>query len=392
MERQQYPNLRDYPGGPPRRPYDVTGWTLPLQMGVEAVALMEPLLGQLRPADLSLGVDSLPTGEWLVAERRFTGSYALVNRFLKTGGMVYSLAQDVPGIPPGSFVLHADSRRRVSLAELSRQLQVPLIPLPPGSARPEKMAAPLKNSRVGLYQPWIARVYDEGWLRLVLDEFHFPYRVLQNDDLRSTSNLSDKLDVLIFTSQNSQTILKGRYKLGYTPPVGEPQVYKEYQGGIETAGVKNLKRFLEKGGTVLFFGEACNFAIEALKLPATNFLKNVKRDDFFIPGSILRMQLDPSSSLCLGMPEETAVYLNNNVALQLKPYPQEIRETGFFDDHHLLLSGWAVGEDKLYNQAALAEIPVGKGKAILYAFRPQHRGQTYGTFKLIFNALYKKSE
>ena len=46
-----------------------------------------------------------------------------------------------------------------------------------------------------------------------------------------------------------------------------------------------------------------------------------------------------------------------------------------------------LGEDKIKDKIALAEITKGKGRIILFAFRPQHRGQTWGTFPFIWNAV-----
>src|ERR1019366_3963066 len=53
LERQQYPNDLVYPGGPPKRPYDVTAHTLPLLFGVEARFVDQPVEGALKKADLA---------------------------------------------------------------------------------------------------------------------------------------------------------------------------------------------------------------------------------------------------------------------------------------------------------------------------------------------------
>ena len=166
---------------------------------------------------------------------------------------------------------------------------------------------------------------------------------------------------------------------------------QEYRGGIGVIGVEKVAKFAREGGTVICLGDAIDFAIEKLRLPAENLLKGAKRETYFAPGSLFRMNLDKHSSLTYGLEKTVSVYKNRSLVLALKPYPKEIVETGFFDDRNLLQSGWAVGEEKLHNKIGLAEIPVGDGRVLLYAFRPQHRGQTYGTFKLLFNAFYGPS-
>ena len=388
LERQHYPDLREYPGGPPRQPYDVTAWTLPLQMGVKAVALNEALTIPLeRVETLRLDIDNswIQPG-WVAIERRFTHGHQLVNRLAKSDIDIFELTEDVGGFSRGTFLVRCDAGNRERLQSLAdgTQIQLQQLPLPAGEPAPPLQK--IRPARIGIYQPWIPWVYDEGWLRLVLDNFEFSYQVLHNPDLQKKSSLSDKLDVLILTSQNRGSILKGLS--GREKKLGDPELPAEYNGGIGDKGVEAIRKFVNNGGTLLCFGEACEFAIEKLRLPAENVLENLGRKDFFIPGSILEMTLDGGSALSYGMPAQVPVYINNRVALKLLPYPAEIRETGFYAERQLLLSGWAVGEELLHGKAALAEIPVGKGKVILYAFRPQHRSQTYGTFKLIFNALY----
>lgn len=388
LERQHYPDLREYPGGPPRQPYDVTAWTLPLQMGVRAVALNEALAVPLEQVEtLRLDIDNswIKPG-WVAIERRLTHGHRVVNRLAKADIEIHELAGDYGGFPRGTFLVRCDDRNRAQLESAANAAQVQLQQMmaPDGASQPPLRK--IRPARIGIYQPWVPWVYDEGWLRLVLDNFEFSYQVLHNPDFQDKSALNDKLDVLILTSQSSGSILNGMS--ARERKLGDPELPAEYNGGIGDKGVEQIRKFVDDGGTLLCFGEACEFAMEKLRLPAENVLGQTGRKEFFIPGSILEMTLDGGSALSYGMPERVPVYINSRIALKLLPYPAEIRESGFYGEHQLLLSGWAVGEELLHGKAALAEIPVGKGKVILYAFRPQHRSQMYGTFKLIFNALY----
>ena len=390
MERQFYPDLKEYPNGPPRQPYDVTAWTFPLQMGVEVVPVHEPLLVPLQKAEPRIGVDTSRISEgWLAVERRFTNSFRLINELASEKADVFQLVGWEEGYPPGTFVVWCNDKQVKMFREKSAALEVPMHPIKRQDAYVQLAAQKIQPARIGVYQPWIPWAFDEGWLRLVLDNFGFSYKVLHNTDIQGKVNLSKEVDVLIFGSMGTEWIVDGKPAKQKEAVVGQPQIKREFRGGIGARGVERVKEFLMKGGTVLFFGDACNFAIEKLRLPVSNIVKKADRKKFFIPGSILRMTLDVSHPLTYGMRNPTSVYYNNNVVLTLHPYIDEINEIGFFENHDLLQSGWAVGEDKLHGKVALASIPVGEGRAILYAFRPQHRGQTYGTFKLIFNALYK---
>lgn len=388
MEYQQYPNLSEYPGGPPRQPYDVTAWTLPLQMEVNVVEIDKPFstsMTLISEPKLNVDANSITYG-WFAVERRYNHSYKLINDLLNSGFEIFHIETSLNNLEPGTFVFQINESQVEMLKKKSDSFEVPILLFP--STNDYKLRK-VEKARIAIYQPWIARAYDEGWLRLVLDNFGFEYTTLHNQYFKDKGKLIKKFDILIFGSQGSDWIVNGKPETAPEPTLGEPKVRKEYKGGIGQNGVEKVKQFLIEGGTVLFFGQACNFAIDKLHLPATNILKDVKRKDFFAPGSIFELNLDLTSPLSNGLTDKTSIYVNNPVALKLKAYNRNIKEVGVYGNRNILQSGWVVGESKLYDKVALADIPLGKGRAILYAFRVQHRGQTFGTFKLLFNALYK---
>jgi len=388
MERQHYPNLREYPGGPPRRPYDITGWTLPLQMGVEAAAIAEPFAAKMRKVNQpALNMKPVnPSSRWYAVERRFSNSYKLINRLLKEKQAVAELKEAWEDYPAGTFILERNGNNRDLLEKFSRKFQAPLRPL---KEKPVSKMEPVRPLRIGIYQPWIPFVYDEGWLRLVLDEFGFDYQVIHNADFAGRKKLNDRFDLIIFGSQPAETIVKGMNPDTKMTPPGTPQTLPEYRGGIGKEGIRSVNDFINNGGRALFFNRAVNFAIQNLKLPAHNVLDKISRQNFFAPGSIVKMNLDLRSPLTYGMQSSVSAYISDPVALALDAYPRKIDEVGLFPQRALLESGWLVGGQQLFGKAALADIPVGKGRVVLYAFRVQHRAQTYGTFKLLFNALYR---
>ena len=162
----------------------------------------------------------------------------------------------------------------------------------------------------------------------------------------------------------------------------------EYTGGIGKEGVENLRKFVEAGGTLVFFNDSSDFAIEQFDLPVKDVTKGLPRKDFYIPGSILRMELDTTHPIAKGMPKESIAWFENSPAFEITDmtnakiiakYPEKTED--------ILLSGWALGAEKLAGKAALVEFTMGKGKIILFGFRPQYRGQSLATFPLLFNAI-----
>lgn len=387
MERQEYPNLRDYPGGPPRQPYDMTAWTLPLLFDVQVYEITKPFYVKWTPVmkpvidQVYVPLDS----SWLGLDRRFMNSYMVVNSLLRSGVAVFEQRKKDVILPEGTLLFRLPQHEPDRFQKILKSNQMPVVQI-----ADTVNVAEIEASRIAVYQPWLPWAYDEGWLRLVFDRFGFEYEVLNNKDFKSRVALRSKYDVLIFTSLAPDWIMHGKSKTAEEPEFGMPEIRKEFTGGIGKIGVDKVLGFLNDGGTVLFFGKAVDFAIEYLRLPAENVLGGLERSDYFAPGSLFRMFLNHDSKLVYGMQNTVAVYKNSAVALRLKPYNAAIKETGFLGTRNLLESGWVVGEEKLHGKVLLAEIPVGSGMAILYAFRPQHRAQTYGTFKLIFNALYQK--
>lgn len=390
MEKQHYPNMRLYPGGPPMPPYDLTTWSLPLMMGVTSIGMNVPLTDEawtnLEEIDSpALTIDQAVGGAkaYLIG-RRWINSYILVNDLLKAGHKVGSLNKAMTvgdeRFPAGSFVIVPSSRSRSIINSAHTKYQVNL-----ASVNTVPKNKTLKPARIGIYGPFMS-AYDEGWTRLLFDRFNYPYTVLRNKDFASSKTLA-KYDVIIMPGMRSNSIIDGSG--GGEPSIGSPVTLKKYAGGIGKSGLSNLKNFMLKGGTVLFLGSSSNFAIDKLKVPATNVLKNVSRDDFYAPGSIFNVTLDLSSPLTFGMEKNSQIYFIRDAAFNLRVGRKPSVEIAVYGDRDVLSSGWVLGEDRLYGNVAMAEVPTGKGRAILYGFRVQNRAQTYGTFRLLFNALYK---
>ena len=241
---------------------------------------------------------------------------------------------------------------------------------------------------------------DEGWTRWVLDDDKslrcLYYATLKDAEARM-GGLHPKFDAIVIPDQSPAAILNG-HRPGTMPP--------EYTGGLGQAGVKALREFVEQGGTLVFLNRASSFAIEQFKLPVRNVVAGVSEKEFFVPGSILRIELDTSHKLAEGMPKETIAWVEDSPVFEVPggadilsamsakrenmgrmPVPQVRVIARYPSDRNPLLSGWLLGDSRIRGKAALVEVTMGKGRIILFGFRPQYRAQSLATYPLFFNAI-----
>jgi hypothetical protein len=217
---------------------------------------------------------------------------------------------------------------------------------------------------------------DEGWTRFVFDTFNVPYTSIRDADLRRGS-LNSKFDAIVFASQSAVQIING-HPAGTFPA--------EYTGGIAEAGLKNLKEFVNNGGMLICFDSSCDLAVKQFNLPLRNTLEGVKTSEFYCPGSIVALEIDNKNSIASTLPATLPAYFINSSAFTAAA-DANVRVIARYATENVLMSGWLLGEDKLRGQIALAEVGVGKGRIVLFGFRPQHRGQAWGTLPLIWNIL-----
>lgn len=311
FEPQIYPN-RMTAQGEAERPYDVAGWTLPLQMGVDAPAITS------------------------IRERTSDRKLLLLNN--------------------GDVV-------RQDLA------------LPPMKGERSPIKNPVSvSARVGIYKGNTGNM-DEGWTRFVFDTFNVPYETIKDTQVRE-GGLNANYDVVILPSQRSTEIVQGNAS-GSLPV--------EYTGGITEAGVNHLKEFVTNGGTLICFDASCDLPITQFKLPLRNTLEGLRSSEFYSPGSIVSIDVDTSSPSFQGIPNRLPAYFINSSAFASTD--PSVKVIARYVKEEVLLSGWLLGEDKLRGQIALAETNFGKGKVVLFAFRPQHRGQMWATLPLIWKAI-----
>jgi hypothetical protein len=243
---------------------------------------------------------------------------------------------------------------------------------------------------VRLYRSYIPSM-DEGWTRWVFENYKSQYACcnqysnILNDEIRGglaapkINNQTGYNKTIVFPDQSPNQILNG-YAKNAMPD--------EYTGGIGKEGVANLRKFVEDGGTLVFLNRASDFAIQQFGLKIEDVTKDLPRKDFFIPGSILRMELDTAHPIAKNMPKESIAWFEDSPAFEV-PYGANIEIIAKYPDNpkDVLLSGWALGTEKIAGKAALVQVNIGKGKIILFGFRPQYRGQSTATFPLFFNSI-----
>jgi hypothetical protein len=224
---------------------------------------------------------------------------------------------------------------------------------------------------------------DEGWTRWVLDYQSkcIYYLSLVDAEIRS-GNLRDRFDTIIIPDQTARLIFEG-HKPGSMPA--------EYTGGLGTEGVKALREFVEQGGTLVCLNRASDFAITQFGLPVRDLTEGLKRTEFYAPGSILRTELDTTHPLAKGMPQQSIAWVENSPVFEIsepKEAAARVRVVARYPaTSEPLLSGWLLGGERLRGKAALVEVAMGKGRVILFGFRPQYRGQSLATYPLFFNSI-----
>jgi hypothetical protein len=384
LAKQEYPELREYEGGPPIAPYDNAAWTLPMQMGVRLDEIHEPFEADLtRIAEVPYPAGRVPPGDpaYIVLDAASNASYGAVFALLKQNAEVYRAADAIRvgsrSFPAGSFVIRNDGDVQAGLPALLDKWHLE----PSGLPTIEEIATvSLNNRRIGVYQPWGGNM-DEGWLRYVLDDFEIPFVTLHSADFRELpeGGLQSKVDVLVFASEDPEIIVAGRSGL---PP--------EYQGGIGEAGVEAIRDFVANGGILVTLAQAAKLAFEAFDLPARPILEDADPSEFLLPSSIVRVQVDRDSPVGLGMAEEAAAMFAEGVVMDtsIPASPEwDRRVVARYADDDILMSGWLIGGERIAGKAAVVDVRYKKGHIILHGIRSHYRGQSHGTFKLLLNSL-----
>ena len=381
LERQRYPDsLENGTSKAVDLPYDVTGWTLSLQMGVNADAVTDPLAADQRGMLTRVGAVELPaatvagTGTLFAVSHKANASFELVNEVLKQGGTV-SLAQDpiktAEGTETGAFLI--GGLGNAAIEGLTKKYAVSAV----GVSAPAH-TLPLKKARIGLYRPWAPSI-DEGWTRWILENYGFEPKSLYNADIRS-ANLKSRYDIIVLPDMSSRQLMDG---------FGPGIVPGQYAGGVSQDGIDHLREFVRQGGTLIALNKTASSLIPLMSLPVENVIEGARSDKFFCSGALLRVETENADTPAnYGAAESPIVMFQAGPAFQtlagfhgavLARYPRQ---------DNPLESGLLLHPEAIQGKAAAVELAFGRGRVVLFGFKPQFRGESHATYKYLFNELY----
>ncbi len=407
FEPQDHPNDFPYPGGPPTRPYDATGWTLAFQMGVKFDRVLDGFTGPFAPITTELAsplpgkIEGPAKAAGYLVSHEYNDAFTLTNRLLKAQLPVYWLSKPTTiagkSFAAGAIWIPASSGSRALLETATRQLGINAVALPHA---PAAEAIQLHPERIALYDQY-GGLMPSGWIRWLFEQFEFPFTVVYPQTL-DAGNLKASFDDLVFSDGAINTpgrdgLAGGALNSNQPKPEAIPAEFRPWLGHITPEKtIPAIKAFVEAGGTVLAIGSSTSLD-QYLKLPISNAVTEIVKgkeqqvppDRFYIPGSLIRAQVDNLNPIAFGMPTSTDVFFDRSPAFRPSPDAAQegVQTVAWYGSGNLLDSGWAWGQQYLNNSVAVAEVKLGQGRVILYGPEVTFRGQPHATFKLLFNGL-----
>ena len=402
LGRTFYPDntyTRDREGNP-IRPYDMSTDTFAEFMGVRVDPLPEPVTQNLT----KVAAPSWPAGSvngnganGYLLSTKLNDAYRAVSLLLERGATVRRVVSG-DGYTAGDFVVTGATA--AVAGEIAKLTGVDFAALP--GAVPANAYA-LRKPRVAMYQRYGGGNMDEGWTRLMFEQFNMPVKPIMDAEIKK-GDLNASYDVLILPSDSINAMTgetpaaggRGGRGGGAGAPEGAPSGRQggggtppEYRSGFGADGVKMLQAFVQKGGTLVTFGQAGDLPIQRFNLPVRDVVAGLASKEFWSPGSTLRVRFDTHNPIAYGMPREGyALFLAGSQAYEVTTTSPNVEIISTFVEREVLQSGWLLGEGVIAKKAAALTVAHGAGRVVLLGFRPQHRDQTHGTFKLVFNSMF----
>jgi hypothetical protein len=393
LGRTFYPDntyTRD-PEGNPIRPYDMSTDTFGEFMGVRS----DPV-GQKITADLAklsarvpmVGTAAAAAPNGYVIDGRLNDSFRAVALLLEKGIGVRraSQASSDGTVKQGDFLVASSD-----VAAIAQRTGVDFVAL---KTPMTTGAYAIRKPRVAMYQRYGGGNMDEGWTRLMFEQFEIPSKPIMDAEIKAGS-LEAKYDTIILPADSIFGMT------GERPPAGAggagggfgggpDNTPPEFRSGFGAEGVKALQAFVEKGGTLVTFANAGDLAIQRFGLPLRNVVAGLASKQFWSPGSTLKVTFNNTNPLAYGMPKEgLALFMAGGQVYEVTSTErsQDVEILTTYAERDILQSGWLLGEQVIAKKAAAVAVKLGQGKVVMFGFRPQHRDQTHGTFKLVFNAM-----
>jgi len=409
FEPQDHPDDIPYPGGPPRPPYDVTGYNLSYSMGIKYDRILDGFDGPFEKipdmAPIPTGrVTAAPTGGGYLLSHQVNDAFVAVNRLLKANEDVYWLKSAVSAngkqYPIGTMYIAAKPSTLPTLQKLTTDKGLSFDAVP---AKPAGDSMKLKPVRIGLWDQYGGSM-PSGWTRWIFEQYEFPFEVVFPQTL-DAGNLNSKFDVLVFVDGaipmrdgGAAGGGGGGGGGGQPDPASIPEEFRGWLGRVTVSKtVPELKKFVENGGTILTIGSSTSFGYH-LGLPIRDALvemvngasRPLPREKYYVPGSVLEARIDSTNPLAYGMDEHAMVFYDESPAFRLAPEAaiKGVRPVAWYESATPLRSGWAWGQQYLDQAVSIIEAPVGKGHVVLFGNEVNWRAQPHGTFKLLFNGIY----
>ena len=397
FEPQDHPNDFKYEGGPPVAPYDAAGWTLAYLMNVKFDRVLEDFKGPFEKMPhgelLNATPKALPKGSGYALSSAANESYLAVNELLKGGAEVFRNQAD------GSFYVPASAKAKTILDKAEHGFGMRVT----AANKPSKLTK-VAPARIAIWDTYGGSM-PSGWLRFIMEQYHFDAKVIYAPDI-DAGDLKSKYDVIVFVGGSIPAYVAnptennnaGRQNFGTPALESIPEEYRTRVGRVsQDKSIPEIKKFLEAGGQVVTIGSATNLAAH-LQIPVSNAIvetvggveKRLPSTKYYVPGSVLSVSVDKNIPANWGMESTADVYFDNSPVFKLGEEAKgKVRPLAWFATDKPLRSGWAWGQNYLKDGVAAFEADYGKGK--LYAFGPEitFRAQTHGTFKWMFNQLYK---
>lgn len=392
FEPQDHPHDAQYPGGPPKLPYDATGYTLAMQMGVGYDRILDAFDAPVeRVADVMTPPPGRMIGSgragWLIDHAPVNG-YILGNRLLAAGVPVFWHKDSVQAgrttLAPGALWVAASDKARplVEAAVRDLGLDVHAVAKVPAG---DKIA--LKPVRVGLVDRYGGSMAS-GWTRWLLERYEYPFELVFPQRL-DAGNLNRDFDVLVFASDLTTSDAPASYRSKQPAAADIPAQYRPWLGEITPdKSIPQVQAFVKDGGSVVTIGSAHRIATK-LGVPVADVLldasgKAPPATDFFIPGAILETVVDNRQPLAFGLDRKLNIFFNRNSGFRhsgpqaaIVGYPQQVAVN----------SGWAIGAQKLAGSDAVLDLPLGKGRVMVLGPDVVNRAQARASLPLLLNAM-----